>query len=176
MAENNEEKTATTEKPASKLPVKTIMIMAAVFIIEAAAISAVWFFAGQSEPASAQNPNNDPALALEQPVEVLVIQGKFQNTRSGRPYLYDTEIYVVVKQKHTGYIERVLENTRVAITSEVSKLFRKAEPAHLLEPELSTLTRQIHAMLDRRLGRDEDGEPYIDKVLISKCTQYRSDL
>lgn len=169
MAEQNANENPTSAK--RQFPLKTMLILAAVLLIEAGAVSAIWFFAGQPAEVKADGAKLDEAQ-LEQPVEIQLIEERFQNTRSGRAYLYDTEIFIVVPKKHQKTVEGRIESMRAQVTTEIATIFRRAEPSHLLEPELSTLTRQIKAVMDERIGYDEEGEPYIQQVLIRKCMQY----
>ncbi len=178
MAEEARKKPAKEEESAPKkkgLPLKTMIMLAAVLLIEGVAISAVFLMAGGPAPVRGESSADDPAIVAEQPAEVLVIADKFQNTRRGRAYLYDTEIYIVVANKYKESIEESIEAKRAAITADVAVIIRKAEPAYLMEHELSTLKRQIRAALDQRLGSDSDGKPYVQEVLITRCDEYRSD-
>lgn len=167
--------TPAPEPPKKKFPVRTVVILLAVLLLEGAAISAAFLLSGGPADVKADPAAIDAAAMAEQPVEVLVIAEKFQNTRTGRPYLYDTEIYIVVKQKYQVDIEAQIEAMQAQLTTDVATIFRRAEPSHLLEPELSTLTRQIQAVLNERLGHDEDGKPKVQEVLIRKCMQFRAD-
>lgn len=182
MAEKAKEKEAAGEKPAAaadgkkKLPIKTVGILAAVLALEAGAISAAFMLAGGPAEVKAEGAAADDHALLEQPVEILVIADRFQNTRTGRAYMYDTEIFVVTKKKHEEQVGDRLEHMKAQITTDIATIFRRAEPSHLLEPELSTLTRQVRAAIDGRLGHDEDGQPYADEVLIKKCMQFRADM
>lgn len=174
MAEaDNKNQAAPEEK--KKLPIKTILIVAAVLLIEAVAISAVFVFSGGPGEVKAQDMANDPALVAEQPAEVLVISDKFQNTRVGRTLLYDTEIYLVVKQKHRAEVEQTLEQLSASIKSDIAAIFRRAEPAQLTEPDLATVRRQVRSVLEERLGKNDQGESVIQEVLIPTCTQFRAD-
>ncbi len=175
MAEQVKDEAA-PEQEKRKLPLKTIIILAAVLLVEAAVISAVFLLSGGPAEVRADGNVDERAAVLEQPVEVLVIADKFQNTRTGRAYLYDTEIYIEIRRKHQGDVEQRIDTMRQGIKEDIAKVFRKAEPAHLLETELSTIRRQIRAALDERLGRDEQGEPYVERVVIPKCHQFRADM
>ena len=62
------------------------------------------------------------------------------------------------------------------ISADIRTIVSRAEPNHLLEPTLATIKRQIKAALDKRLGRDEDGNSRVDHVVITKFTQFRADL
>ena len=176
MAEANKQKDDQAAPEKKKLPVKTIAIVAAVLLVAAVAISAVFIFSGGPSEVKAEAMEDDPALLAEQPAEVLVIADKFQNTRVGRTLLYDTEVYIVVKNKHLGDVEQTLDQMAASIKADIAAIFRRAEPAQLTEPELSTVRRQVKAALDQRLGRTQEGESLIQEVLIPKCTQFRADM
>jgi flagellar basal body-associated protein FliL len=176
MADQKDESKQQASGPSRKFSIRTLLILMGVLVLEAAAVSALFLLAGKPADVHASGAALDQAAMMEQPVELLAIEDRFQNTRTGRAYLYDTEIYIVVRQKHQEKIKADLESMHAQISTDVATIFRRAEPAHLLEPELSTLTRQIRAALDQRLGQDENGEPYVQEVLIRKCMQFRADL
>jgi len=160
----------------SKLPIKTLIVLAVVVVVEAVAISAVFLLAGGPADVKADGAQVDPMADADRLVEELVLDDKFQNTKTGRTYVYDTTIYVVVKQKHREQVARYIEEMQAQIKADVAIIYRRAEPTHLLEPTLGTLKRMIKASLDEKIGRDEEGDPIIDKVLITKFSQFRADL
>ncbi len=160
-----------------KLPLKTIAVLIAVLLIEAGAISAVFLLAGGPADVKGDAAAADKEAQANRPVEQLVVEEKFQNTKTGRTYLYETEIYIVVRQKYQDDITEELEAKRSQITTDISTIFRRADPVHLLEPTLATITRQIKAALDERLEPDEEtGESRVMEVLIRKCIQFKADL
>lgn len=166
-------------QPAAKkgLPLKTMLIVGVALLLEGAAIVGAFMFAGGPSKVQADPAAQDAAAFAEQPVEELVIEDKFQNTRTGRTYLYDTQVYIVIKRKNQTQTQALLKEKTAQISSDITTIFRRAEPAHLLEPSLATLSRQIKAALDNRLGRDTDtGESVVQEVLITKCTQFRADM
>lgn len=171
------EETPNADAPAKKkLPIKMVAVMAVMLLIEGAAIVGIFMFAGGPDEVKADSVATSLETQGELPAEVLVIAEKFQNTRTGRAYVYDTEIWIVVKTKNKGKAEMAMESMTAQLNTDIAQIFRKAEPTHLLEPELSTLTRQIQSKLDERFGVDEDAQPVIQQVLIPKCEQYRADL
>lgn len=181
MADKDKGRKADVQAPATAskkgFPFKTIIIIAAALLLEGAAIMAVFMFTSGPATVHADPAAQDAAALAEQPVEKLVIEDKFQNTRTGRAYLYDTQIYIVIKRKHENRVESLLKEKTAAINADITTIFRRAEPAHLLEPTFATLTRQIKAALDNRVGRDpETGESLVEEVLITKCNQFRSDI
>lgn len=153
---------------------KTVLILAAVFLIEAVAITAVFLLAGAPPHVKAQGDSNLVAVG-DMPVEVLVVQDKFPNTLTGRTYLYDTEIYIKVLKKHRDEIGEKLKNMSAQIQSDIAEIFRAAEPTQLHETSLATLKRRIRAKMDQRLGRDAEDLEYVQNVVIPRCTQFRAD-
>ena len=158
-----------------KLPLVPIIAVAAVLLLEAAVIVGLFMFSGGPSEVQAEPGVADLVAQGEEPAEVLILSGKFQNTKSGRSYMYDTEIYVVVKQKHLEYMEEKKEQMQASITRDITTIFRRAEPTHLREQDLATLTRQVKAALEERWGQDENDEPYVQEVLITKCMEFASD-
>jgi len=164
------------ESGKKKLPLKMILIMAGMLLIEGAAITAAFWFAGGPTAVKADPLANTAAIEAEQPVEHLVIRDKFQNTRTGRNYLYDTEVYVTVPKKHEEHVKKALEAQQGQLRAEIATIFRRAEPAHLNEHDRATITRQIDAVLQRHLKQDAEGEPYIRSTFISKMVEHRADI
>lgn len=171
MAEEGNENQAAQKK----VPLKMFLIFSVVLMIEGVAISLVFLLSSGPEPVKADGAAMDLEALAEQPVEVLVIADKFQNTRTGRSYLYDTEVYIVIRQKYQEDVESDIETKRAQITADIATIFRRAEPAHLREFELATLRRQIEAALKNRLKPAEDNTSVIEEVLIGKCTEIRAD-
>ncbi len=172
-----EAKTEAAPEAKKGFPLKTLLIIVAALLLEAGAIAGAFMLTGGPATVNADPAAQDAAAFAEQPVEELVVEDKFQNTRTGRTYLYDTQIYIVVKRKNQTQTKSLLKEKSAQISADITTIFRRAEPAHLLEPSLATLQRQIKAALDNRVGRDaETGESIIQEVLITKCTQFRADL
>jgi len=161
--------------PKKKLPLKTLAIFASVMLLEGGVIATVFMLSGQPAQVKGESAADLVAQQGEKPVELMVIEDRFQNTKTGRTYLYQTEVYVVVKQKHKDVLSKRIEAMQAQIKDEIGLIIRRAEPAHLLEPTLATLKRQVNAKLDELLGPDEAGNSRLEKVLIPKVTQYRAD-
>ncbi len=177
MADDNKPANADAQNEQKKKPpLKTAIVLLAALLIEGIAISAVFIFAKGPEPIKADATISEELVDQEKEVEVLVIQDKFQNTRTGRSYLYDTEIYVIVRKKHMERVEINIESMKAQLNTEVATIFRRAEPSYLMEPDLATLTRQVSAVLTEKLGVDTEGEPYVLGTLIEKCLRIRADM
>ena len=48
-------------------------------------------------------------------------------------------------------------------------IIRRSAHAHLTEPGLETLHRQISAYVEGVFGFDPEGEPLVERVLLPKC-------
>ena len=173
--ENNNEGNV-EQSPKKKLPIKALIAVVVVLLVEAVAITAVFMLTGQPEPVQADTTAVDAVAEEDKEIEQLLLQRKFQNTRTGRAYLYDTTIYYTVKKKHLENAEARKEENYARIEAEISAIFRQAEPSYLMEPKLSTLSRQIKALLHKRIGNDieGDGKPYVIDVIMS-MNRFRAD-
>ena len=171
MAEQNE-----TEAPAKKgkLPLKTLLVLAVILLLEVALAIAMISMA-RPAPVKAEGAAEDMAALAERPVEELVVADKFANTRQGKTFIYDTEVYIVVRQKNQNQTREMIETMSARISTDIGMIVSMAEPSHLLEPTRATLTRQIKAVLNQRLGKDAQGEPIVEQVLVRKLTQFRAD-
>jgi flagellar basal body-associated protein FliL len=172
MAEQNQQNKKDNK---SFSPLMTLLILAGVLCMQVGVVGAAYWMWGGASTVKADGAAEDKAAKAEQPVEALIVENKFQNTRTGRSYLYDTEVYIVTKQKHQDFIKKRVKARKAQIVTEIATIIRRAEPSYFDEPELSTLTRQIRAALNRILGKTESGESYFDKVLIKKMTEFRTD-
>lgn len=159
-----------------KLPIKAIIIVASILIVEALGISAAFMIAGKPSPVEADPAAMDAEALGNQQVEELVVSDKFPNSKSGRTFLYDTEVYILLRRKHRDEVMTQLDNMSVRVASDIGVIFRSIDPTHLEEPTLATLRRQIKAKLDKTFGKDpQSGDPLIEEIIIRKCTRFRAD-
>ncbi|MGB1124758.1 MAG: flagellar basal body-associated FliL family protein [Phycisphaeraceae bacterium] len=174
-----EEDTTQADAPAKKkLPMKMIIILAVVMVVEGVIFGAGYFIFGDKPPTvHAEGLQVDPKADEFKLVEVLLIGDKFQNTRQGaQAYLYDATIYVEVQKRHETEIEMQIEEQMARISQEVTEVFARAEPAQLNEPDRLTLKRQILDKCKERFGDDADGDPYVRNVVISNWKRFSTDL
>lgn len=175
MAE--EENTTEQAPPKNKLPMKMIIILAVVMVVEGIIFGAGYFIFGDKPPtAEAEGLTVDAKAAEFELVEILLIGDKFQNTRQGaQAYLYDATLYVVIQERHRSHIEEQIEKQMARISAEMTEVFARAEPAQLNEPDRLTLKRQILDKCQKRFGDDADAEPYVRDVVISNWKRFSTD-
>jgi flagellar basal body-associated protein FliL len=166
-----------TEKQSpSRSKGKTIGIVAVVLFIEAVVIiGAVMYFVGPSSVEATHMPSGEIADE-DRIVETLILDAKLPNNRTGVTYLYDTEVYVQTKRRHTERVRRELEQFHNEIRAELTAIWRTAEPYHFQEPRLENLTRKVCAMLNGRFGVDpRTQEPIVEQCVIVMGTGFRID-
>jgi len=156
-------------------PMKAILIVGVVVLLEAATIGVTMMFAGGPSTAEAGGLEADEQAKLNAPVELLLVKDRYPNLRSGRHFLYDTEIFITVRSRDAEKVKTDLEAQKAQITKAVAVIIRRAEPSYFQEPTLATLSGQIKTMLDERFGKDEDDEPIIRDLIITRCIPYRAD-
>ncbi len=164
-----------TPDPASRK--KTAVMMTAILVMEAAVIVGAFFLVGGPPDVSAMSATAEiEAAADERVIEMLVLDDRLPNNKSGITYIYDTEIYVQVKQRYESQVSAELDQFENEIRSEINAVWKTSEPQHFQEPMLETLTRKMYAMFDERFGADQEtGERIISKCVIVMGTGMRID-
>jgi len=152
-----------------KPPIKVIGIVAAIMAAEAGALFVVVGKSGAKPATAAAEVHGAEEAAAKQTVEIELADEKFQNMQTGKVWIWDLQIVLKVKQKHQEFISGELEKRTSEIKEGLSQIFRKAQHNYLVEPELTTINRQVHAFLDRAVGLDPEGNSRIERVLIPKC-------
>ena len=159
-------------------PMRTVMLVSALLIMEAALIVGLMMvLGGKPDVAGAGQTLPDEAqIEDERIVEVLVLDAKLPNAKTGVTYLYDTEIYVQVKQKYAERTAQEFEQFYNEIKADITAIWRTSDPRHFQEPKLENLTRKVYALLNGRVGMDQDdGEPILIKCVIVMGTGFRVD-
>ena len=164
-------------RPRRRSPIRLIIIVGSILAVEAVVIiGAMMVLGGPPEVEAAEVPAVLEAPEGEQIVEILVLDGKLPNNKSGATYLYDTEIYVQVKKRYADEVAEELSQFRNEIKSELTAVWRTAEARHFQEPRLESLTRRIRSMLSDRFGVDQQhDEPIISKCVIVMGMGFRID-
>lgn len=159
------------------LPIKTIIVVLVMLIVEGAGIVGVMTIMGKPSEVAAVGIEDDPSLELEKIVEIPVLHEKFTNSSQGRVWIWDTEVIVQVKQMHADEVKAQIKDKEALIRTGVSKIIAAAQHSYFNEPGRETLTRQIHDFLDQPdvIGTDPEGNPKIQDVLIPSCIGFPAD-
>jgi hypothetical protein len=160
-------------EPAKKSPVKAIVIVAVLMLVEGVG---VYMFVGKTgpQPAAAAVEGKDDAHH-DQSVELALIEDKFQNLQTGRVWVRDTEIVLKVRSKNEEYVTKQLEERAAEIKEGISQIFRRAQHSQLKEPGLETINRQVSTFINQTLGKDAEGKERVERVVIPKCKGFPAD-
>lgn len=186
MAKNAKEPTEPTDAasegapekaPKKGLPIKTMIMVLAMLVAEGGAIVLFMTMFGKPSPVRAQVVELEEGAVAEgdQLDELPLLHDKMTNSASGRVFIYDAEILIVVKQKYREKVEQLMEQRMGAIRTGVSSIWAKAEHAYFSEPGRETLTRQTLDYLRSTFGKDASGDQRIENVLIPKCLGMPAD-
>ncbi len=169
------EAASTTPAGAKK---KTMIMIAAMLVIEAGVIFGAMKFlgGGPKEVSAVQMAQDEKTQAGDKIVETLVLNAKLPNNKSGASYIYATEIYVQVRERHQAKVAAEIEQFQNEIKADITAIWRSAEPQYFQEPKLENLTRKVQALLNERFGMDKQrNEPVIHKVVLVMSTGFRID-
>lgn len=106
--------------------------------------------------------------------EVPMLAERFPNVVSGRRYLYDVAIVVLVKSEQKAEIETTFKEREAMIKDRVRTIIAQSDPSKLGggdEPGLETLRRQVKHQLEEIVGK----EGMIQEILIPRCIPFRVD-
>ncbi len=166
-------KTAAPATTPKKRPLKVIAIVAGLMLAEAAGVYVLIGLTGSGTQQAAAEIHGADQAELQQLVEIEILEEKFQNMQTGRAWIWDTQIVLKVKVKNEAFVTGELEMRAAEIREGISQIMRRAQHAHLREPELTTLNRQLTAYLDKAFGPDPDGHSRVERVLIPRCKGFQ---
>jgi len=105
--------------------------------------------------------------------ELLAVEFRAPNKRTGRTFLYDVAIFVSVPGNKAEEAKKVLEQRKALISDRVRTIIAQSDPEKLgggSEPGLETLRRQVKYQLDEIMG-----EGMVTEVLVPRCIPFRAD-
>jgi hypothetical protein len=110
----------------------------------------------------------------EKLVELLVLDDRLVNDRTGISYLYQTEIYVKVRKKDEEWVKDEIERSKNSLRAQLGGIWRTAEPTHFQEPLFETLTRRVETVMRERFDhKSTDSKPVIDRCVLVVGTGLR---
>ncbi|MAT81771.1 MAG: hypothetical protein CMJ29_09015 [Phycisphaerae bacterium] len=112
----------------------------------------------------------------EQLLELPFLTERLQNNRTGVTRVYDVEVVLKVSSSQVGRVHAELARQGHEFRAAVSHLWRSAEPAHLDEPYLETITRRIQDQMLEFLGRESmTGRPVVREVIVISGTGFPAE-
>ena len=158
-------------------PIKTIVVILALLVLEGAAIVFLMTMLGKPSEVAAQELMQDPDQEQALVHELPVLQDKFSNAKQGRLWIWDMEIVIAVEGRHQENVQAVLDRRASLIRSGIGRIIASAQHAYFQEPGSDTIRRQILDFLnaDELVGTDAEGEPMVQDVLIPSCIGFPAD-
>ncbi len=160
------------------LPLKTILAVALLMLVEAGGVVGVMMFLGGPSPVHGGElglqGNSDPGDDL---VEIPVLNERFVNNKEGRLWVWDTELLIVTKQRYQEEVETKLAKHEAKIRTGIGAIWSDARHADFNEPGRVTLTNQVVQYLRSGVFKkpNTEDEERIEDVLIPKCMGFPSD-
>ena len=157
------------------LPIKTIVIIAVMMIVEGVVIvGAITMLGKPSDVHATGLAATDP---MEEVVEIPVLAERFVNKATGRAWLWDTEIVVKSKARHAEQVRATIDQRRAEIRTAINSIWATAQDSYFHEPGRATLSRQVLEYFHHTFGEDPiSEEPLVRDVLIPKCLGFPSDV
>lgn len=178
MPEANAPAPTDAAAPASSGRKKGLIVIAGMLLVEAAVIVGAMKFlgGGPAKVSAVQMAHGEETNVGDKIVETQVLDAKLPNNKSGVSYIYATEIYAQVRERHLEQVEGEIEQFQNEIKADITAIWRSAEPQYFQEPKLENLTRKVQALLNERFGQDKErNEPIVHKVVIVMSTGFRID-
>ena len=167
---------------------KTPVLLGIVMVIEAVVLFAGFkFLGGGPKSASAEvtlvkdeKPDGEkgegkggPRPSNDKERQVDILQAfKARNVQSGRSYIYDLSVSILVKAEDEEKIKEKVKARDAVIKDRIRTIIAQMDPEKLggMEPGLETLRRQIKSQLEIIVG-----EGMIEEVLVPTLTPFRAD-
>ncbi|MHA7812422.1 MAG: hypothetical protein ACX94C_03365 [Phycisphaerales bacterium] len=175
MADEENKPEGQEEAPKKGGGMKTVLIVAALMLLEAGGLFVLINAMGGPSAVDASELQGLEGTGAEAPVEVELVSDQFQNMQTGRVWEWRAQIYLRVRQKNVDEISRIMERDAAMLKEGISMIFGRAQDRHLREPGRETLTRQLTTYLNEIFGYDADELPLIDRVLIPELKGFPAD-
>jgi flagellar basal body-associated protein FliL len=157
------------------LPVKLLGIVAGIMIAEAALVFFIAKATGPKAAVAEVKVEGHDAHDENAPVEVPLIEEKFQNMQSGRAYIWDTSIVLKVRGKDEKLVTDELKKRAAEVKEGVALIFRRATHTQLTEPGLETINRQLLSYMNTIVEPDAEGKARVLRVLMPKCKGFPAE-
>jgi flagellar basal body-associated protein FliL len=140
-------------KPKPKIPLKTIIVIAAVTLMEGGTIATFKLMhkpqvVEASDPIVQveENPNKDSA-------EIALADGNVDNYVSGRSFIRVTlEVHAKVKKEKQTQLNELVTAHKTEIRDRIRYLVSSSQPEDLKDPKLQVVKRQIKSDIEKVVG------------------------
>lgn len=174
MADNTPAKAeADEQKPKGKLPMKTIIIILGVLLLEGGTISMFTILKGDPKPAAATSPIEGTAAEPTKPMFEVSLAENFSvdNYTRGKSKLVVTmNVTAKADESQKENLTKKVEASKSEIKDGIRALISMAQPDEVRDPKLQVIKREIKSCIEEIIG-----EGMIEEVLISEWQTYTAD-
>jgi flagellar basal body-associated protein FliL len=170
------EQPADSAAPGKKKGLMPILIVGALMLVEGVAVFLVVGMLGGPKQSVAAELQGQASADQEAATEIKLFEGRCQNLSTGRVWVWNTEIFLRVREKNKAKVEETLKRDAAAVQEGISLIFRRAHDRHLRESGMETLNRQLTAWVNQQFGTDADGMSIVDRVIIAKLEGMPGDI
>ena len=160
------------QKP--KLPLKMLLIILGIFLLEGGAISMFWVLRGGSPKlAEATNPIEQTQQTPGKDVAEVILAESFSvdNYPGGRARIIVTlEVAAKVEKGNKNRLTLLVKEHKTEIMDNIRSLVSSAQPEHLKDPQLQVIKRKIKAGMEKIVG-----EGLIEEILLPTWKSYAQD-
>jgi flagellar basal body-associated protein FliL len=138
--------------PKKKLPIKTLLIILGVLLLEGGTITVVMRLRGGPAPAEATTSIGDTKESENKDMAEVVLAENFSidNYLQGRARIMVTlEITAKVEKTKQDLLTTQVEEHKTEIKDKIRSLVSSADPEHLRDPNLQVIKREIKASMEQ---------------------------
>ena len=161
------------QKTKPKLPLKTIIIILAVLLLEGGTITVFMVSKGGPTPAEGTNPiEGDTQVDLKEYAEVTLAESfNVDNYMGGKTRLVITmEVCAKVTKEKGDEFKGLVEAHKTEIKDTIRTLVASAQPDQIKDPKLQVIKREIQTSVEKIVG-----EGVIQEILVSSWQSYTAD-
>ncbi|MCK5272306.1 MAG: hypothetical protein KAJ52_07000 [Sedimentisphaerales bacterium] len=161
------------QKPKSKLPLKAMLILLSVMLLEGAVVSVFFVMKGGPRPAEGSDPIAETETSVNNNyAEVMLVQDfQVDNYMAGRSRMIVTlEVAAKVESTNKEKLEQSVSGHSKEILNAVRVLVSSAQPDQIKDPKLEVIKRKVKSCVEEIVG-----EGMIKEILMPIWQTYVAD-
>ncbi len=161
------------QKPKQKLPLKTILVILGILLLEGATIGIVMVVRGGPKPAEATDPIGASEQNIEKEMAEVSIAKDFtvDNYVAGRSRIIVTlEVTAKVQKANLDNLQARVTEHETEIRDTIRSLISSSQPDQLQDPKLQVIKRDILVGIEKIVG-----EGLIEKILVPNWQSFRQE-
>ena len=164
---------AEEQKPKSKLPIKTLMVIAGIMLLEGGTISVFMVAKDGPEPAAATDPIADTAEGPNIDMVEVELTGNMtvDNYSLGKTRMVITlEVVAKTAKEKQEQLKQAVDEHKTEIKDTVRQLVSAAEPTDIRDSSLEVIKREMKTGTERIISKG-----LIEEILLPVWQSYTAD-